>query len=86
MVVLVREWRAGMSREVGWGRSGLLLGMVEEEGRVRMVNAVRWDIGRILKVLVGGAADFVAEVGVGVGVEEVGGMERTIRFVTGSAV
>jgi hypothetical protein len=63
------------------------------EGVERTVQEVRVRMGRILKVLVGGVEEEV-ELLVGLeldaaavgGEDEEGGMERTIRFVIGSAV
>ncbi len=97
---LVRAVREGISRYVGMGRLGLgfegvllLLCAVTGFGGVeRIVQEVRVRRGRILKVLVGGVeADVELVVGLEfdaapVGAEDEGGIERTIRFVIGSAV
>ncbi len=98
-VELVRAVREGMSRYVGMGRFGLgfegvllLLCVVEFGGVERMVQEVSVRKGRTLKVLDGGGAGVELVVGleldaVAAGAEEdEDGMERTIRFVIGSAV
>ena len=100
-VEFVRVVREGMSRYVGWGRLGwglervllLLCVGIGFGGVERIVQEVRVRMGRSLKVLVGGVEEEV-ELLVGleldaaaVGAEDdEGGMERTIRFVIGSAV
>jgi len=86
MVVLVRACREDMSRGVGEGRFGLAC------GRERIVNDVRVGMGRILKVLIGGArVDVEVEVvmlDLEVEQGEVAGEEidKTMRLVIGSAV
>jgi hypothetical protein len=83
MVVLMRACREGMSRGAGAGRLGLAC------GRERTVKHVRVGMGRILKVLMGGArvdAEVVGILELEVEVETGDAMERTMRLVIGSAV